>query len=208
MLNSNIKLERNCEGVFSGLRICGVLEDPLFNESYFFIRLNSNVTLGQLLIDLPAITTKRKKVLEALKEIIYPELISIPKAQIIVSAQLISETCELSLQTVEQVFKHYSENNFLTFDKIVSTKFESYVILKHNFLELQKEVTKYIAARNHFSHSLQELEKLSTATTCRLSSSFDFFSPRSLQGGSKKSYFCMQCDLCTKRIKGTQKNAN
>src|SRR6185312_6734209 len=111
-------------------------------------------------------------------------------------------------QSVCQVLSYYAEKNLLQFWKIISNSTQSYVILKHNFLHLQMELSKYIAARNHFSSSLQELEKLSTATTCRLASSFDFFSSRSLQGGAKKSYFCMQCDLCTKREKGITKNGH
>ncbi len=199
--SSKIDHAKKVEGVFSGLRICGVLEDAVFNEAYLQIKLKPSVTLTKLLSDLPDSVTKRKKVLEAVKDLVETEWMNIHAGQIALSYKILIETSELPEQIIEQVFSHYANNNLLTFEKIISTYHQPFIILKHNYLYIQKELSKYIAARNHFSSSLQELEKLSTATSCRLVSSFDFFSSRSLQGGTKKSYFCMQCDLCSKREK-------
>ncbi|MES2613845.1 MAG: RecQ family ATP-dependent DNA helicase [Bdellovibrionota bacterium] len=202
-LSKSAKIDHNkkLDGILSGLRICGVLEEPSFFNSFFQIKLSPGVTLTKLLTSLPDSTTKRKKVLEALKELTEPKWRTLEQAQVAVSISLLVETSELSEQVVEQVFAHYAEQNMLQLVKITPSQNQPYVILKHDFLYLQKELSKYITARNNFSASLQELEKLSTATTCRLLSSFDFFSSRALQGGAKKSYFCMQCDLCTKQEK-------
>ena len=204
--SSKIDHSKKSDGILSGLRICGVLEEPSFNETYYQIKLSPSVTLTKLLNDLPNVVTKRKKILEAVKDLVESEWLSIPEGQIALSVNLLVETSELSSNSVEQVFTHYAQQNLLQFTRITPSQNQPYVLLKHNFLTLQKELSKYIAARNHFSSSLQELEKLSTATTCRLTSSFDFFSSRALQGGAKKSYFCMQCDLCIKREKGTPPN--
>lgn len=206
--SSKIKNDRNCEGIISGLRICGVLEEPSYNETYCQLKLSSGVSLTKLLQQLPTVVTKRKKVLEAIKDLVEPEWLTMEAAQIALSVHLITETSELSEQIIFEVFAHYAQLNLLQYQVLDSSQNRSFVILKHGFLVLQKELTKYISARSHFFASLQELEKLSTATTCRLASSFDFFSSRSLQGASKKSYFCMQCDLCTKREKGISKNGH
>ena len=200
--------DKNGEGILSGLRICGVLEDMVHNEPFFHIQLESKITLSKLLSELPNTITKRKKVLEAIQDLVDTDWRTMPHAQITLSVKLIKESSDLPEQVIEQVLEHYANQQVLKFTKIISHFQENHVILKHGFLHLQKELPKYIAARNHFFSSLQELEKLSTATTCRLSSSFDFFSPRSLQGATKKSYFCMQCDLCTKRNKGILKHGD
>ncbi len=205
MKSSYIDHQKKCDGIMSGLRICGMLEDLTYGESYIQIKLNQSVTLTKMLQELPDSLTKRRKVLEAIKEIVDAEWISILGAQIAISIKLISETCELSEDTIEQVLNFYVQQNTLNYSRLASEENTTHLILRHNFLYLQKELPKYISARNHFSSSLQELEKLSTATTCRLVSSFDFFSSRTLQGGTKKSYFCMQCDLCIKREKGILK---
>lgn len=199
MLGKSSKLAhiKMSEGILSGLKICGILEDPTFNETYLQIKLSPSVTLTKILNELPQAVTKRKKVLEALKELVDPQWLENAGGQIALPFQRIIEMSELTEQSIEQVFSYYMDEKLLQFHKIRANN--EYVILKHNFLYLQKELSKYIAARNHFYSSLQELEKLTTATSCRLSSSFDFFSSKTLQGGTKKSYFCMQCDLCAKQ---------
>lgn len=197
--STKIKDEKKAEGVLSGFRICGMLEEPNFNQTYIQVKLSSHISLTKLLSELPTTLTKRRKVLEALKELAEPQWPNIEAGQMAISLNHLCESSELSSSIIEDVFTYYQEKKFLKFYKTHITTRQEFVILKQNMIHLQQQLSKYICARNHFSSSLHELEKLSTATTCRLADSFYFFSSRSLQGGTKKSYFCMQCDLCTKQ---------
>lgn len=105
----------------------------------------------------------------------------------------------LSVESLEQVFLHYQDQKNISFAKIEQEEAKQGVILKNGYIHLQKELPRYISARSHFHASLRELDKLSTATTCRLSASFEFFAPRAIQGASKNLWRCMQCDICIRK---------
>lgn len=186
------------EGTLSGLRICGLLEDPSLRLSYLQIQLDRNTALSGLLAELPEGPTKRKKVLDAIAGLIHPSVLSLPAAQIVLPVSFIVDASQQNEQTIQQVLSYYAEKSKLSVTQIQPTISNPYVLLKHHPLALQKELPRYINARNYFFSSLQHVETLSTATECRLAASYEFFSARRLQGASQKRYLCMQCDLCLK----------
>lgn len=182
------------QGVANGLRICHALEEPLENETYYHIQLASGLCLEDLLQGLPQELTKRRQVLTALQNATTANWKTLPNAQVVIAAHQLVELSTLAKDTIEQVFLHYKSKNQLQFARIEPEQTKQGMILKNGFDHVQNELPRYVAYRNHFFSSLHELNKLSTATTCRLMSSFDFF-----VSGLKAQKNCMQCDLCKKK---------
>lgn len=190
---------RILESIFAGLRICNSLEDTHTGESYFYVKLSENKNFNNLLSELPNGITKRKKVLEGITTLVDKSWYNIHGAEITFSAKMLQEACELTLESCEQVFVHYKDQKNISFAKISQEDAKLGIILKNGYIHLQKEIPRYISARNHFHASLHELDKLSTSTTCRLSASFEFFDSRAIQGATKNIWRCMQCDICIKK---------
>ncbi len=199
--NKHIQHEREVDGIFSALRICDAVEEIPNHYSYLQVNVLNQNNLDKLLLELPNTPTKRGKVLHALKEILPSEFSAIPGGIGSCLLNYLIEVSQLSWSTVEQVLIYYKEQNIMSYKVVSSQRENTFVILKNNYLSLQKNLNKYICARDHFQKSLQHLENLATSTTCRLMSSFQFFSARKLQGATKNSYFCQQCDICNKRQK-------
>lgn len=181
------------EGILNGLRICDSLEEIIENETYYQLKLDKKIALDDLLADLPMEMTKRRKVLNSIQLIASHKWSVLKGAQTVISLKMLMDASSLTKEIFEQVFVHYSSKNSLQFVIIEPEHAKRGIILKNGFSYLQKELTRYVACRNHFFSSLHELNKLSTATTCRLMASFDFF-----VSGLKAQKYCMQCDLCAK----------
>ncbi|WGL59534.1 RecQ family ATP-dependent DNA helicase [Pigmentibacter sp. JX0631] len=191
--------EKTLESIFAGMRICQVLEDTRIGENYFSLKLNQSKTFADILTILPEGVTKRKKVLDGVTTLVESNWMLIKGAQIVLSYKMLQDACEYSEETCEQVFLYYQEQKMLTFVKISQDDARNGVILKNGYVHLQKEIPRYISARSHFHASLRELEHLSTATSCRLADSFEFFASRKIQGASKGLWRCMQCDICIRK---------
>lgn len=191
--------EKALENIFAGMRICNVLEDIRIGENYFSLKLSSTKSFSDLLATLPEGITKRKKVLEGLVSLVEISWLTIKGAQISLSYKMLQDACEYLTETCDQVFLYYQEQKMLTFVKISQDDAKNGVILKNGYLHLQKEIPRYISARSHFHASLRELDHLSTATSCRLAASFEFFASRAIQGASKNPWRCMQCDICIRK---------
>lgn len=189
---SFVEIEK-VEGVLSGLRICEAIEETMENEVYYHIKFNKNKTLNHLLDELPEGPTKRSQVLRHIQSIASQKWSEILGAQTVIASKQLFENSFFSKEIFEQVLVHYSSQNSLQFSRIEPEQAARGVILKNGISHLQRELTRYVACRNHFFSSLHELNKLSTATTCRLMASFDFF-----VSGLKAQKHCMQCDLCAK----------
>lgn len=186
------------EGLLSGLRICGCLEDPILNETYFQIFLPLPNSLTELLQELPTTPTKRRSVLEAMRTLLGMEGVTQAHGQMVISQKSLSDISNTSVEGIEQVFLHYTSQKKLQFAKINPKQSTFGVIIKHGYSGVQRALTKYVSVRNHFFSSLHELNKLSTASSCRLMASFHFFANRPLQGAQKADIMCMQCDNCIK----------
>lgn len=186
------------EGILSGLRICGCLEDPLPNETYFQIVLPHKEGLVNLLGELPETPTKRRSVLEATRTLMGMESVAHSGSRVVFSQKALSDISNTSAEGVEHVFLHYASQKKLQFAKIDPKQSTFGVIIKHGYSGVQRALTKYVSVRNHFFSSLHELHKLSTASSCRLTASFHFFATRPLQGAQKADIICMQCDICIK----------
>jgi RecQ family ATP-dependent DNA helicase len=190
---------RKLENIMAGLRICNILEDIRPGENYFCVKLSKDKSLIDILASLPEGITMRRKVLEGVLSIIDKNAQLLKGAQHALSLKRLQDACELSLENCKRVFSHYQEEKYFSFVHIDQEEAKNGMILKNGFLNLQKEIPKYISARNHFYASLHELGKLSTSTTCRLSSSFEFFASRVVQGATKNIWRCMQCDICIRK---------
>lgn len=191
--------EKILENIFAGMRICNVLEDIKIGECYFYLKLSVTKCFADILTTLPEGMTKRKKVLEGLTTLVESNWLLIKGAQIVLSYKMLQDACEYMSETCDQVFLYYQEQKMLSFVKISQDDAKNGVILKNGFVHLQKEIPRYISARSHFHASLRELDHLSTATSCRLASSFEFFASRAIQGASKSLWRCMQCDICIRK---------
>ncbi|APJ03496.1 RecQ family ATP-dependent DNA helicase [Silvanigrella aquatica] len=198
-INKSENRLRKLENMFAVLRICSALEDTRAGETYYSIRLSINKSFVDLLGQLPVGLTKRRKVLEGIVNLVEKSWLSLKGAQITVPLKMLQDACELGAESCEQVFLHYQDQKNISFAKISHEDAKNGVILKNGYIYLQKEIPKYISARNHFHASLRELEKLSKSTTCRLAASFEFFASRAIQGATKNIWRCMQCDICIRK---------
>jgi len=193
-------INRHIDHIISAFRICGCVEEPLPQESYIQMSLHKKWNLSLLAQELPPGTTKRSKVIHALHALSEKEWLEMRGAKGVFSMKRIVDFSELTEKSVVEVLSHYAEKDFLQFSLIAEPQAGEGFIFKHGYVYFQKQLPKYVAAREHFAANLSELEKCATATQCRLSSSFAFFLGRSVQGATNRGYsYCMQCDLCLKR---------
>lgn len=189
----NKNREKMLEGFLGALRVCQMIQEVLPHENYYQIKLAKNVSIANILAELPQIVTKRQKVFEGIKILIHKNLFEALSANIILSTTELMDATELSHQTLDDVFSHYTTQKSLSFAKIDSNQAKYGVIIKNGFQMLRKNLEKYISARQHFSSSLQELTKLAEAPRCRLESSFQYFQLPTIR---KQANYCLQCDLC------------
>lgn len=190
---------QDLELIMAGLRICNVVSDPAVHETYYDIALAKDTSIADCLKDLPDQKTKRRLFFEGLQILTKNTWASRLGPRGIFSLKMLRDSSDLDENDLQQIFVHYASQKHLTFVRLAPEERPPGFIFKHNHLHLQKNLTHFITTRKNFSASLQELNKLSTATGCRLASSFDFFvehRERPLSGSLKR---CLQCDLCLKK---------
>lgn len=194
-LNSEDLKDQYLENTISVLRISGALCDLVDREEYFSFEENDQEkfleNLSFILAKLPAYTTKRSLVFNALKKIVHDNAFyHSSKNKFLISLKEFKIRTSLKNSCIKKVMLHYRSQFKFNFEVFKGS--ESY-ILRGNESLLNQDLKKYLSIRKGIFESFNELLKFAKNSSCRLRSLRKYFSSSM---DSHEDSFCKQCDYC------------
>jgi superfamily II DNA/RNA helicase len=181
----------------SALRVLGASTRCRKNQGeLLYIEWKKGTNLTNVLENLPNEPTKRQIVLSSLSRLSDAGWSKQNGATgVFYTSDVILETA-LSLPVILQVLQFYANEGVLGYTQVETQESLQGIILTTTYKKAVASVSRYANIKSQGVESLDQLQALATAKTCRLEKAHVFFGGKENSNLRQKVQKCMQCDLC------------